>query len=1127
MSLKVRLFLGAAAPLVMAAPAIAQVSISTATTAPVATATVNSGAPADIVITNTGSITLGTAGQTGVTVNSNNNVTTSGVISSNNLDGTTGILIQPGFGSTVTVRSSITLTEDYTPTDTDSDGDTDGPLAQGSNRFGIRVAPGGAANGTINLKGGTINVEGNNSAGISIESAFNGRVIVDAAVAVVGDNARGVDFQQALNGDAYINSSVTARGQGAQAVRFLGDVSGQVIISGAVTATGFTSTSISNYADPDLLTADDVPIAKRRDADDLYAGGPALQVRGNLGRGLLINGAAIGGVDPTPDIKDVTQNFNEDRNAGSVTSFGSGAAIDIRPIDGGAGTNIVLSPVRESVRDLADQDNDGDTDEILTTFDYTYGFMNRGTVSGNGLNIGFAATGINIAGSDDGTHTTTVAGGVYNSGTVLAQAFEENSTALRIGPNASTPTILNLGTFGSIVNTETNHTATGVKIEAGANVGSVVNNGAISASVRGWDGNAIAFQDLSGTVTSFTNTQRINASHVDDDTSDTITSGLGSEIAVDLSHALSGITFTQNDTSDNARIFGDILLGAGNDTLNILSGAIAGDVDFGSAGADALTVSSASLVGDIRFRGASGAVTVNNRGFQRGAMSFANGGSLSVIGDSAADATLTAGAPISITLNNGRLAQRASTAVPVSTLSATANSDFGIAINNARITGGQAFYNVAGTATLAADTSFVPIFEQVQLTPFTVRVLNAGTLTTTGPVADMIDPTQTPYLYNLSLAQNGNAIDMSLAVKTAQQLNLTPRQATSYSAVLDLLTDVDAIGAAVSAQTTEQTFKRAWNDLLPASDAAIMQVLSANNSAAFGAAGRRLELVSEKPNAPGGAWLEEFGVYHEGDETADSLGVSGGGFGVAGGFDLISSPDKVFGAYVSIESIKLEEDDRNDAPFNAQQTAVGLYGGYRMGQLALNAAGAFGFVDFDQKRKIEIADFSDTMTGKWKGNTLSAGLRATYTLPLGFLDVKPFASLDHLSLKQKAHLYRATNTNQLNTSTTDADSNLTTAAVGANFIAHLGGDPDFSIDPELSIGYRSVLSYSTSPGQAQFRDSPLFDLAPGGDAEDAVLAGLGLSLKSEYLNLKAGYDAQITDTAVTHYGSVTLRLAFW
>ena len=75
-----------------------------------------------------------------------------------------------------------------------------------------------------------------------------------------------------------------------------------------------------------------------------------------------------------------------------------------------------------------------------------------------------------------------------------------------------------------------------------ANVAAFTNSGAIIANTRGYDGNAVAFQDLSGSVTSFTNSSRIVAGYTDDDTTDTVTSGLGQAIALDLSHSAAGVT---------------------------------------------------------------------------------------------------------------------------------------------------------------------------------------------------------------------------------------------------------------------------------------------------------------------------------------------------------------------------------------------------------------------------------------------------------------------------------------------------------------------------------------------------------------------------------------------------------
>src|SRR5262249_23747287 len=162
-----------------------------------------------------------------------------------------------------------------------------------------------------------------------------------------------------------------------------------------------------------------------------------------------------------------------------------------------------------------------------------------------------------------------------------------------------------------------------------------------------------------------------------------------------------------------------------------------------------------------------------------------------------------------------------------------------------------------------------------------LRVLNAGSLNIAGPIAGMLNA-QRPFIYAMSLSQNGNGIDLSMRVKTAAELGLNGRSASAYAGVLGLLAADPTLGAAFTNISQGNVFTRAYADVLPGPNTDVSEVLAADQTAAFGATARRLDLVSDKPEAPGGAWLQEFGVYHAAGNDSASLGVSGGGFGVAG-----------------------------------------------------------------------------------------------------------------------------------------------------------------------------------------------------------------------------------------------------
>ncbi len=1130
MSFKVRLLLGAAAPLVLVLPATAQVQISTATTAPVATGTASSGAPANVEITAAGSITLPTAaGSTAFTINSNNTLTQNGAIAINNSDTSVGVRILPNLTTGYVGTGTITLLEDYTRSDADNDGDLDGAFASGTNRFGILVEPGGTLNGSINIGSGGATIEGNNSSAVSVQSILNGTYRQKGSLLVTGSNGFGLDLREDVTGDVLIGGSTTVQGEGSRGARILGDVAGEFLVDGSITATGFTSTSVSNYRDPDLLQPGDKTTAQILDADDLLVGGSALEIRGDLTRGMLVNGQAPGVTDPTTDVKDVIQNFNENRTTGSITSLGSAPAVLIQSLDGAAGDTLRLGLVRETVRDTLDDDKDTIFDEAIATFNYNFGLINRGTITGNGFNSGVTGTGLRIAGSADGLHQTVVDGGILNNGGISSTAFENDAIALSIGSGATTPQLVNTGTISSSVATETTHDAYGLRIDAGANLPSLTNSGLIVATARGYDGDAVAVRDLSGTLRTVTNSSRIGAGYSDDDTTDTITSGLGKAIALDLTSAGGAVTITQSDAADNARIFGNVLTGASSDRFDILSGEVRGDIDFGSAGADVLNISSANVLGNTAFHGASAVVSLASANLFGGVALGSAASTLSVTGGSTFDGGITGTGTVSMLVNNSTLNNRADGTLNVSTMNLQNGAKIGFVIDNARVAANTPIYNI-GTANIAANTVFTPIFEEFTNQTFTLRVLNAATLNLGGPVAPMLNA-QSPYMFDVKLLQpNANALDLSFRVKTATELGLNTRQAGAYAAVLDLMEEDSTIGAAVTSIPGADEFLRSWSDLLPAPDAPIMQTLASNATAAFGATAHRLDLISDKPDAPGGAWAEEFGVYHDSDTTADALGVSGGGFGVATGIDLLSTGSALVGAFASLESLELEEKGRAKAPLKVSQTTVGLYGGWRAGGLALNGAAGVGFATFASDRTVTVGTVIDRLKGDWKGQTYNVGARASYTQPIGPFELKPYISADYMGFKQDSYQENAATLADLEIIASDADATLATGAYGISLAGNFGSDDAFQFRPELSVGYRNVLTWDSTPAALRFAGGSTgttFNINPGSEPEDAVVAGLGLNIDTQFLNIKLGYDTEISDTQTNHYGSITLRMAFW
>jgi hypothetical protein len=255
--------------ILLTAPVSAETLIETKRADPARTSTIKSGAPDDIRVTSAGSVTP--AAGTAVTMDSPNKLTNEGTIQITNADGATGIFASPGTGGGLVNTGKIIINETYEATDADKDGDLDGPLAVGTGRTAIRTA--GAYAGAI-TNGGTITVEGKDSAGIWLGGPQTGAFTHDGTTAVIGDRSVGVRLA-ATTGNVRLAGSIGALGEGAVAARVDGDITGALVVQGTLVATGYRTATAP--ADKSKL-----------DADDILQGGSALIVAGNVSGGIVL-----------------------------------------------------------------------------------------------------------------------------------------------------------------------------------------------------------------------------------------------------------------------------------------------------------------------------------------------------------------------------------------------------------------------------------------------------------------------------------------------------------------------------------------------------------------------------------------------------------------------------------------------------------------------------------------------------------------------------------------------------------------------------------------------------------------------------------------------------------------------
>lgn len=513
-----RLFVSAALlPLAYAASVDAETKITTAVTTPVATATAANGQPDDLTIDTAGSVKPTTAGAA-VTLNSNNAVKNLGAIAINGLNDSTGILVQGGRTGSVTNSSTITVLEDYTPADSDSDGDLDGPFAQGSNRFAIRLTGSDPFTGDIrNDAAGAISVEGNDSAGIRLDSRLNGKLVTEGAITVIGDRSVGV-LATSNVGNVRIAGTISVQGEGSVGVS-LGDVTGNVQLQGAISATGYRS--------GDRLAES---VRAKFDADDLKQGGGAVRIAGDVTGGIILD-------KPPADLSSTNTDEDADgiadasEGTGSLTAFGSAPALDI-----GSATRATTVRVNGA------------------TTETNYGLVLRGDVTGAGVNDGVGATAIRIGQAGGGA--TTITNGINVVGSkITATAFGADVTAQ-------------------------GGAATAILINAGSVVPELRNSGTITSTLSGGSQDARAVMDLSGSLSSVLNTGVIGAAVSPKTGSSNVGQAVALDLRANTTGAT--VRQTKLTLESTPNITGSVLFGSGNDRLEILGGTLNGAMAFGA-----------------------------------------------------------------------------------------------------------------------------------------------------------------------------------------------------------------------------------------------------------------------------------------------------------------------------------------------------------------------------------------------------------------------------------------------------------------------------------------------------------------------------------------------------------------
>ncbi|KQM13376.1 autotransporter outer membrane beta-barrel domain-containing protein [Novosphingobium sp. Leaf2] len=1007
--------------------------VTTKRTTPLKTSTIKNGAADAITVTKDGGVTLTTG--IAITQDSNHAVTNAGTLTVTNADGAVGINALAGISGDIVNTGTIVIDEPYTPTDTDKDGDLDGPFALGSNRFGIRTQ--GDHIGKL-TQSGTITVEGNDSTGIALGGTLTGAFTHDGTTTVVGDRTVGVSVQR-IDGNVRLAGSVGAQGRDAIGARFAGDVNGAMVVQGTIAATGYRYATAP--ADPSKL-----------DADDLLQGGSALIVEGNVTGGIIL------AVAPKADAAkpDSDADGIEDAKEGNakVVSYGSAAATQIGATDHA----IAIGPVSGTAS--------------------RFGLIVDGSIEGQGVYKGVNANGLVVGGRGGGV---TIANGIGISGTVSATAIDTSATALRIGAGATTPVLQNTGTItaGTGTASPAGAIATAVRIDQGGSLPTLRNSGTIKA-VAGEKGTAIAIVDASGTLGLVENAGTISATGTK--------AGEGRNIAIDLANAIGGATIRQTAVASGVAapaIVGDVRLGAGNDVLDLADGTVAGNVSFGG-GANTLSLSGdAAQTGAVSFGTGNDAMSLTGTSVYSGAVDFGGGAdALTLAGTARFSGMLANAATLAVKVTGGTLDIARPAAIGALDVGAAGV----VVVTLDKAAGAGSAYTVAGNASFAQGAKLAIRLADVSTAAGSYQVLTAGTLTGRDTLATATD--LVPYMFKAELDKQAaaNTIVVDVSRRTVKELGLNRSGAAAYDAVFQVLGKDKKIADVFLGITNGDQFRGAVGQLLPDHAGGAFEGIS------LGA--RALARQMQDPQGPiarSGRFTTtlNMAVWGSDRKTGESAAYKLNGYAWSATGEYETKAGRFGGTFAY-----LWNNHKNGDITNVDSNAFEIAAHWRakFGPLSAFARGSFGKADFKGARTfagvIGTETVTRTMDAKWNGTFTTAAGGLGYEGGSQFFFFRPGVTMDYVRLKEDGYTETGGQALDLtvNARTSDELAVNPSLTVGVDFLGMRAQDQNW-FRVETEGGWREIVKGGLGATTAHFTGGQDFTVT-GDDASSGWFARL-------------------------------------
>jgi len=967
-------------------------------------------------------------------------------------DDTTASLVTSTAGDvTVTEDGTITLGSGTAITvDSDSAVDVEGTIAMGDadGASGITVNAGTSSTITV-TEDGTISVtedyvpddEDDNSIadgavasasgryGILVAGDAAGTILNDGAIYVEGENSAGIAVDGTWTGNITSTGTIAVVGDDSYGIHTQ-DVDGNVTVEGIVKVVGAGSTAVAIDGDVSGTvtvqgTVSQYAYFTNDDSETVYLsraalreGAAAVSVTGSVAGGIVV-AAPPSDDDDTDDDEDDDGVDDDEEGTGSIVAYGNGAALQV-----GGSDDITIG---------ASTGNVG-----------TYSVVIDGSVASNAYYSNTDAYGLVIGGQGGDVVLTD---GIGISGTLRATTYDASATALLINAGSTVETLYNSGTIAATISSP-------------------------------GEGSTTAIRDLSGSLTSLVNTGFITASGTSTDT----------RTAIDLSANTTGVTITQYLNDDDAetsaeylednevdedptiytRIYGNILLGSGDDTIDASSGAIVGNTSFGD-GDDTLLLSGNTIyTGDVYWGAGTATASLSDTASFAGTMDFdGNTGSLTI-----ADAAVYSGQfanadNLTVNVTGGTLIPDEATTVSFGNLVVGADGAIGVYID-----GDESSTLSVSSATLADGASVTATVTDLATAEGTYTVLTAQALDIEGTLGTSL---ALPYIYTGDVTSDDDSIYLTIARKTTDELGLSRSTASAWNAIYVAAENDDDLTESLLQVEDADTLETQTAGLLPDHAGGVFDAVThatrlaanhiADDTAIFD--------ISEV-----GGWFEP--VYFRSSKSAGATAsYDVKGWGLSGGIERRTDLGYFGLSYAWLQSTV--ENNGGTGSLDVGQHDFGAFWRLSKGPLLAWARLGAAKISVDSTRTftgtIDDTDFSYEADGKWSGWLFSGMAGASYSYPVSRrFSLKPKVELEQFWLKEKGYEESA-DSDAIALTVASRTSKATTVTPSLTASYSLGTvSPDWRpLTFQLEAGRREVVAGSLGSTTAYFNGGDTYD----------------------------------------------------